>query len=70
MDEDLFRTVWFDFVRKNYDSLKLSTDTISSSDMLYKVRNILAGMGVEMTPKELEDLRDLIKYTIEEIDNG
>lgn len=70
MDEGLFRTVWFDFVRKNYDSLKLSTDTISSSDMLYKVRNILAGMGVEMTPKELEDLRDLIKYTIEEIDNG
>lgn len=70
MDEDLFRTIWFDFVRKNYDSLKLSTDTISSSGMLYKVRNILAGMGVEMTPKELEDLRDLIKYTIEEIDNG
>lgn len=70
MEDDLFRKVWFDFVRKNYDSLKFSTDTISSSGMLYKVRNILAGMGVEMTPKELEDLRDLIKYTIEEIDNG
>lgn len=68
MDDETIRRIWFDFVRANYHRLKSAVGFISSKEGFFGTRDIMAQMGKEITPKELDDLKMLIESTIEQID--
>jgi hypothetical protein len=69
MDNKQIAKIWIDFVRKNYDNLKSSVDFLKEGQRNFiSVRNIMAEMGVEVTPGELQSLERAIRETIEYID--
>jgi len=69
MDNAKVLKIWVDFVRKNYDNLKASVDFLKEKERNFvAVRNIMAEMGVEVTPHELDTLERAIRETIELID--
>lgn len=69
MDNQKVAKIWIDFVKKNYSNLKASIDFLKETPRNFAgVRNIMAEMGVEVTPHELESLEQVIRETIEYID--
>jgi hypothetical protein len=69
MDNKQIAKIWIDFVRKNYNNLKSSVDFLKEGQRNFiSVRNIMAEMGVEVTPGELQSLERAIRETIEYID--
>ena len=65
MDEEK-REIWMDYVRRNRVMLEKALDMYDEA--WYNVRNQMAEMGVETTPMELEELTELIKDTLQILD--
>jgi hypothetical protein len=61
--------IWINYCKLNYDRLKYSLSAIDNEDIgLYRLREALAEIGTELTPKELMELSELIRETIQYID--
>lgn len=58
--------LWKEYCRMRYDELKKTIDAVDNNPKL--VRQYLAELGTEMTLKEMIDLVDLIRRTIEQIE--
>ena len=65
MDEEK-REIWMDYIRRNRVMLEKALDMYDEA--WYNVRNQMAEMGVETTPMELEELTELIKDTLQILD--
>ena len=57
---------WLDFIRDNQDALSEAIDKTTSDSP--RMRNVLAEMGVEMTPIQLNELAELIKESLKIIE--
>ena len=60
------REIWMDYVRRNRVMLEKALDMYDEA--WYNVRNQMAEMGVETTPMQLEELTELIKDTLQILD--
>tara|TARA_A100001201_G_C3987151_1_gene170469 strand:- start:224 stop:436 length:213 start_codon:yes stop_codon:yes gene_type:complete len=60
------REIWMDYIRRNRVMLEKALDMYDEA--WYNVRNQMAEMGVETTPMELEELTELIKDTLQILD--
>lgn len=65
MDEEK-KKIWMDHVRKNRPALEIALDMYDEA--WYNVRNQMAEMGAEITPMQLEELTELIKDTLQILD--
>ena len=65
MDEEK-REIWMDYIRRNRVMLEKALDMYDEA--WYNVRNQMAEMGVETTPMQLEELTELIKDTLQILD--
>lgn len=66
MHRDDSLILWKEYCRMRYDELKKTIDAVDNNPKL--VRQYLAELGTEMTLKEMIDLVDLIRHTIEQIE--
>ena len=65
MDEEK-REIWMDHVRENRPALEKALDMYDEA--WYNVRNGMAELGGEVTPGQLKELTDLIKDTLQILD--
>ena len=65
MDQEK-KKIWMDHVRKNRPALEKALEMYDEA--WYNVRNAMAEMGVEATPMQLEELTELIKDTLQILD--
>lgn len=58
---------WMEYVKKNFSQLKSAVNTVDEYGRSH-IRNIIAEMGYEMTPQELEDIVELLKMAIDKLE--
>ena len=63
MDEQI-RKAWLEFVNNNSHRLKNAVDEYRQNPSI--IRQSMAEQGIEVTPKELNDLIELIRESLEE----
>lgn len=61
---------WLKYVRNNYHRLKQAMDDISGERELLFTRQIMAELGHEVTPKELKDFAEILRESLEAIENN
>lgn len=66
MQEETKKKIWMDHVRKNRPALEKALDMYDEA--WYNVRNQMAEQGGEVTPDELKALMELIKDTLQILD--
>ena len=60
------RALWLDFIMKNKDALSRATDETANDSP--RVRNLMAEMGIELTPLQLHELTELVKDSLKIIE--
>ena len=61
--------IWINYCKIHYDRLKYSLSAVDNEEVgIYKIRQALAEIGTELTPKELLELSELIRETLDYID--
>ena len=63
MDEQRRKT-WLEFVSNNHQRLQNAVDEYRQNPSM--IRQSMAEQGIEVTPKELNDLIELIRESLEE----
>jgi len=66
MHKDDSLILWKEYCRMRYNELKKTIEAVDNNPKL--VRQHLAELGTEMTPKEMIELVNLIRCTIEQIE--
>jgi hypothetical protein len=66
MQKETKRKIWMDHVRENRAALEKAIDMYDEA--WYNVRNQMAEMGGEVTPDQLKELTELIKDTLQILD--
>tara|TARA_B100002019_G_C21111584_1_gene518692 strand:- start:609 stop:812 length:204 start_codon:yes stop_codon:yes gene_type:complete len=66
MDEQRRKT-WLEFVSNNHQRLQNAVDEYRHNPSI--MRQSMAEQGIEVTPKELNDLIELIHESLEELTN-
>lgn len=56
---------WLDHVKNNKERMNVILDTLSCPSGFYSSRNALAEVGKEVTPKELQQFREMVKEALE-----
>lgn len=59
---------WLGYVRKRYDIIEQQMSFYEEENTLF-TRQMAAEMGMELTPEEVRNYSDLIKYTFEIVKN-
>lgn len=59
---------WIEHVKNNRARMEHLSETLSAPSGFYYNRQLLAENGVEITPQELAEFRELVKATLEKID--
>ena len=66
MQKETKKKIWMDYIRKNRVALEYALDMYEEA--WYNVRDSLAEMGMEATPDQLKELTELIKDTLQILD--
>lgn len=59
---------WYEYAKSNYHNIKKQMHYYDDENLSF-TRNLAAEMGVEFTPQELISITNLIKMTIEMIED-
>jgi hypothetical protein len=70
MHKDEIGREWYGYVRSNYHKLKEACKVISTEKQMLETRRAWAEMGYETTPDELRKFEQLLRETLEIVENN